>query len=73
MLRRFGHLKRMDESTLTKAALSGNAVRRRHRRTFLGQIEQGLEKGQVRSTRNRRACLSNLMKVEESKGSERCA
>jgi hypothetical protein len=26
------------------------------------------KKGQVRSTRNRRACMSNLMTVEEAKG-----
>jgi hypothetical protein len=27
-----------------------------------------LEKGQVKSTRNRRACMRNLMTVEETKG-----
>jgi hypothetical protein len=27
-----------------------------------------LEKGQVRSTRNRRACMRNLMTAEEAKG-----
>jgi hypothetical protein len=37
-------------------------------RQFLDQIGEILEKGQVRSTRNRRACMRNLMAVEEAKG-----
>jgi hypothetical protein len=61
----------MDERRLTKeineAVLGGNAVRA-PRRTFLDPIEQVLEKGQVKSTRNRRACMKNLIKVEETKG-----
>jgi hypothetical protein len=32
------------------------------------QIGEVLEKGQVKSTRNRRACIRNLMTVEETKG-----
>jgi hypothetical protein len=34
----------------------------------LGKIGEVLEKGQVRSTRNQRACMRNLMTVKEAKG-----
>jgi hypothetical protein len=34
---------------------------------YLDQIEQVLEKGQVKSTENRRACMKNLMKLGEAK------
>jgi hypothetical protein len=50
MLRWFGHVRRMDEKGLTKesydyeADLDGNAVRRKHKRTYLDQIENVLEK-----------------------------
>jgi hypothetical protein len=51
MLRWFGHVERMDERRLTKeiykADLGGNAGRGRLRRTFLDQIGEVLEKGQV--------------------------
>jgi hypothetical protein len=72
MLRWFGHVERMDERRLIKdifkADLGGNAGRGRPRRTFLDQIGEVLEKGQVTSTRNQRTCLRNLMKVQEAKG-----
>jgi hypothetical protein len=42
----------------------GNAGSGRPGQTFLDQIGQVLEKGQVKSTRNRQACMRNLMKVE---------
>jgi hypothetical protein len=48
--------------------LNGSAVRRRPRRMFLDQIGQVLEKGQAKSTRNRRACVRSWMKVEEARG-----
>jgi hypothetical protein len=50
------------------ADVGGNAERRRPRQTFLDQIGEGIEKGQVKCTRNRRACMWNLMTVEEAKG-----
>jgi hypothetical protein len=48
--------------------LGGNGRRGRPRRKFLDQIREVLEKDQVKSTRNRRACMKNLMKVQEAKG-----
>jgi hypothetical protein len=51
-----------------EADVGSNAGRRRPRRTFLDQIGEVLEKGQVMSTRNRRACIRNLMTLEEAKG-----
>jgi hypothetical protein len=62
----------MKERRFTKevyeAGLSSNVVRGRPRRMFHDQIRQVLEKGQVKSTGNWRACMRNLMKVEETKG-----
>jgi hypothetical protein len=72
MLRWFCHIKRMDERRLTKeiykAYVGGNAGRGRPRRTFLNQIGKVLVKGQVKSIRNRRASVRNIIKVEEVNG-----
>jgi hypothetical protein len=72
MMRWFGHVERMDERRLSKEIyevdVGGNAGRGILRRTFLDQIGEVLEKDQVRSTQNRRACMRNLMTVEEAKG-----
>jgi hypothetical protein len=61
-----------DERRFTKEIyetdMGGNAGRGRPRRTFLDQIGKVLENGHVKSTRNRRACMRNLMTVEEAKG-----
>jgi hypothetical protein len=60
----------MDDRRLTKeiyeADGGGNAGR--GSRTFLDQIGEVLEKGQVKSTRNQRASMRNLITVEEAKG-----
>ena len=64
MLRWSGHVEGMSESWLTKgiykADMSGNTGRGRPRRTYIDHIGEGLQKGQVRSIRNRRACMMNV-------------
>jgi hypothetical protein len=61
----------MDEKRLTKeiyeADVGGNAGRGRSKRPFR-DIREVLEKGQVKCTRNRRACMRNLMTVKEAIG-----
>jgi hypothetical protein len=68
MLEWFGHVERMDERRLMRriwvVILEGEDLGER----FLIQIGQVLVKGQVKSTRNRRACMRILMKVEKAKG-----
>jgi hypothetical protein len=70
-----GHVERMDERRLTKEiyeAAVGGKLEGEYliipRRIFLDQIGEVLEKGQVKSNRNRRGCMRNLMSVEEAKG-----
>jgi hypothetical protein len=43
------------EERIDEVDLDGNTARVKLRRMFLDQIEQVLDKGQVKSTRNRRA------------------
>jgi hypothetical protein len=51
-----------------ESALGGNTGRERSRRTLFDPIGKVLEKGQIKSTRNWRASMRNLMKVEAVKG-----
>ena len=72
MLKWFGHVERMSERRLTKgiymADVNGNAGRGRPRKTYPDLIGEVLQKGRVRSTRNRRTCMTRCMKVDEAKG-----
>ena len=44
--------------TKGRCDVTGNAERGRPRRTYVDIIGEDLQKGQVRSTRNRRACMN---------------
>ena len=55
----------MSESS-NKADVSGNAGRGCPKRTFIDLICEVLQKGQVRSTRYRRACMIRCMNVDEA-------
>ena len=46
----------------------GNAVRGRSKKTYPDLIGEVLQKVWVRSTRNRRACMTRCMNVDEAKG-----
>jgi hypothetical protein len=52
--------------TMFEVDVGGNAGRGRPRQTFVDQLVEVFEKGQVKSTRNRRASIWNLMTVKEA-------
>ena len=52
-----------------KSDVSGNAGRERTRRKYIDIIVEVLQKGQARSTRNRRTpCMIRYMNVDEARG-----
>ena len=53
----------MSESRLTKGICKA-----RPRGTYVDLIGEVLQKGQVRNTRNQRACMIRCMNVEEARG-----
>ena len=50
------------------ADVTVNAGRGRPRMTYPDLISEVLQKGRVRSTRNRRACMTRCMNMDEAKG-----
>ena len=73
MLIWFGHVERMSERRLKKgiyvADVSGNAGKGRPTtKIYPDLIGEVLKKGQVRSTHNRRACMTRCMNVDKAKG-----
>ena len=65
----YQHVKEfLRSNSVYKVDVSGNPGRGSPIRTYIDLIGEVLQKGQVRSTRNRRACMIRCMNVDEARG-----
>ena len=70
-LRWFGHIERMPDLRVTKQIYEGTIEGRRNRgrpaKTWEVNVDEILGRNSVRSTRNRRECMTGTMSLEEAK------
>jgi hypothetical protein len=63
-------LTKMSDERMTKkiwkTSVNGRVGTSRPRKMYIDQIGKLLKRGQIKSTRNRRACMNRLMSVEEA-------